>query len=199
MKFGSLARFGALLMSTTLISAPALSQEGQRPPAVSFPAVSSPVASPLKAAPTQSHVQDIAFSSSGQLVLTVLQPSGLPSIGQTVSVAFNSATVARVKTNSRGQVVISGLRPGVHVVETGLSQTVVRFWQSHTAPPQAVKQPAIVDATELVRGQYGYGYGAPMAPGLLAATVTAIGIGAVVVGKNSSSGNSSSTVDPASP
>lgn len=141
-------------------------------------------------------VQDVVLSSSGDVTFTVVSSSGQAVVGNPVAVLVGSVRIAAAKTDLKGQVRISGLRPGMHVFQTGFTKSMVRLWPAASAPPQAVKFPAIVDASDLVRGQYGYG--PPLSPGLVAATVTALGIGAVVIGKSSSS-ESAITADPASP
>lgn len=205
MKFRTLAHFSAVLASFALITAPVYGQSGGRgepasqlQPSTSTKVVAgTPVIVPGKVG-AKSQVKDIVLNPSGRLTLTVVRSSGHPLVGEVVSVLVQSTPIARAMTNSKGQVIISGLKPGMHIVQTGLTKTIVRFWSPQLAPPQAVARPAIVDTSDLVRGQYGYGYGAPMAPGLVAATITAIGVGAVVIGKSSSSDNVA-PVDPASP
>lgn len=192
-KLGTPARFLIVLISIALIASPVSAQQIDHAASKRQPAHRI-----AKTGSAKSEIKDLAFTSPGKLTLTILSPSGQPSSGQTVAVMYGSSAVAQAKTNSDGRVVISGLKPGVHRVRVGLTDTLVRFWHPQFAPPHAVKKPALVDSSELVRGQYGYGYGAPMAPGLVAATVTAVGIGAVVIGKSSSSGNSA-PVTPASP
>lgn len=149
--------------------------------------------------PTQNSkvtIRDIALNAAGNTTLTVLKTSGQPLAGQTVTLKVGASRIAQATTNVKGQVQVTGLKPGLHVVQTGLTQTMVRFWPAGLAPPQAIKNPAIVDTSDLVRGQYGYG--PPMGAGLFAATVTAAGVAVAIVGKTSGSDNAAAVV-PASP
>ncbi|MEP3482214.1 MAG: hypothetical protein ABJZ55_23415 [Fuerstiella sp.] len=224
MKFGRLSLISTALVSVLLIAAPVLGQsQSNAGRSVNGNSGSSDSASRGRAvgskwggdhrgvvdgkrgsasavsqnsASTKVLVQDVVLNSSGYLTFTVVQSTGRPVVGNPIAVLAGSVQVAAAKTNAKGQVRISGLKPGLHVFQTGYTKSMVRLWPAGAAPPQAVKDPAIVDASDLVRGQYGYG--PPMAPGLVAATVTALGVGAVVIGKSSGS-ESSVAVDPASP
>lgn len=190
---------------TKLVNAETLAAQAKRPKAVasefkttaralSFAAPSSAVSAANGTAKLA--VKDIVLDSSGKVTFTVVQSSGRPLAGQVASILSGNTQIARAATNAKGQVSVSGLKPGLHVFRTGLTKTMVRFWTLQTAPPQALMNPAIVDSSDLVRGQYGYG--APMAPGLIAATVTAVGVGVAVIGKSSGSENAAAVV-PASP
>lgn len=208
MKFGRMLYLSAALASLMLNGSPVFGQGGQtleaQPKSASENAQVLATQSLLAAGNRQSSetgiarlaVKDVVLNPLGHLAFTVVGSTGRPVVGGRISLWLGSARIARAKTNSKGQVRISGLKPGLHVFQTDFTKTIVRLWSPETAPPHAVASPAIVDASDLVRGQYGYG--APMAPGLVAATVTAIGVGAAVIGKSSGSDGAAAVV-PASP
>lgn len=139
-------------------------------------------------------VRDIKLQQGGTLKLKVLSLDGQQIAQQVVQVSFQQSVIAATKTNEAGEVVISGLRPGVHVVHSGDSSQAYRLWAPETAPPAAISNPAFVVGMESALGQYGPPM---MAPGFLATTVTAAALTAVLIGKNR--GKSSVVPVPASP
>lgn len=194
-KLISPSQWTAFLAAISLLMAPALGQSSFDGSAKKSSCKSSRLVSS-----TSRGVIDVTLGPSGTVTFTIVNSLGQKVPGQIVTISMRSTVVARAKSSVAGQVVISGLKPGAHLVRTGYSESVVRFWAPGSAPPQAVEKPAIVDQSDIIRGQYGYGYGPPMAPALLAATVTAVAIGAVVIAKSSDSNNSvSADSNPASP
>ena len=159
--------------------------------------VSASVVTELKAPEPNSEpvaVRDIKLLEGGILKLKVLSLNGQQVPQQVVQVHFQQSVIAATKTNEAGEVVISGLRPGVHIVHSGDAARAYRFWAPETAPPAAISNPAFVVGMESALGQYGPPM---MAPGFLATTVTATALAAVLIGKNR--GKGSEVAVPASP
>jgi hypothetical protein len=156
--------------------------------------------------PTRAAVRDVRLESDGKLQMTIVDPAGQPMSDAVVTVGFRGQLIARMKSDGRGQVVTTGLRPGLHTVSSVSGSVVYRLWDPSDAPPSSLNSPALIVGDETARGQYGPMMGYPMqpmmgppmmAPGLLATGVTAAAVAAVIVGKNSGSG--SSAAPPASP
>lgn len=179
-------------MAATCVFAPLLasSAEAQQ---------SSPIAAAngTKTAEPAPVVRDVRLQANGRLQLRLLDTTGQPRVEHVVRCLFDGRMIAEAKTDSHGRVTISNLRPGIHSIAVGQSQTVYRLWNQQTAPPSAITSPAIVASDETMRGQYGYGPPPMIAPGVLAAGITIAAIVAVIAGKNSGSKSQPST--PASP
>ncbi|MEQ9407106.1 MAG: hypothetical protein RIK87_05245 [Fuerstiella sp.] len=138
-------------------------------------------------------IRDIRLDQGGRVEITLVDAVGHPVGHQTVRVICRGSEVAQARTDARGRVTVTRLRPGVHTVVAGHQVTALRFWDAGHAPPAAMHNPAIVLDASQVRGQYGPG----MAPAMLAAGVTATALAVVLIGKNSSDNNHA--VVPASP
>ncbi|MCR9202613.1 MAG: hypothetical protein NXI04_28560 [Planctomycetaceae bacterium] len=144
--------------------------------------------------------RDIRLGDGGQLRLQVVSPAGQPIARQIVSIQHEGKEIARSQTSPQGQVLIRGLRPGLHLIQVGRQQLNCRLWTARTAPPTALANPAFVLGGTAVRGQYGPVPGPlfpNVAPAALATTVTAAAVAAIIIGKNS--GDDSTFVPPASP
>lgn len=145
--------------------------------------------------------KDIRLSQKSEVNLTIVSAAGKPLADQVMVVTHRGNEICRAKSNRKGQVRISGLRPGMHVLTLGKEVVPVRFWTYRSAPPSALHNPAIVAGNGAVRGQYGPmmgpTMGPAMAPVMLATGVTATAIAVVLIGK--SSGGDTDIVLPASP
>lgn len=146
---------------------------------------------------TAPELRDVRLQNAGRLQLRVIDEAGKPESDQLVRVFYQNSVIAETRTNASGSAVILGLRPGVHLVATGGRMNAYRLWTQQSAPPSAISAPAIVISEQSIRGQYGYGPGPMMAPGMLATGVTAAAVVAVLVGKDN--GDSSVVVTPSSP
>lgn len=157
--------------------------------------------SPLWAGePVEIRSSDVALNEGGLLKGTVLNTAAQPVAGVKVNVLHEDKVIATSMSDKNGEFTVKGLRNGAHVVKVGTTQKAVRLWGSHTAPPAAVENVAIVVDEETVRGQIGGlgalggagGLGSISGVGLAAgAGVAAIG-GAVVYTQQNKA-------DPASP
>ncbi|MBL8817395.1 MAG: carboxypeptidase regulatory-like domain-containing protein [Planctomyces sp.] len=114
-------------------------------------------ATPLAAAEqtTAGKIQDVELHSSGMLASRVVDLQGEPVANAEVTVQYEGRTIATATSDSDGYVAVKGLRPGVHSIHTTSSSTICRFWSENTAPPSAVRIPAVVSDGEVVRGQFG--------------------------------------------
>lgn len=146
--------------------------------------------------PAKPTFRDVRLEQGGQLRLTIVSLDGQQLPEQMVTVWFNKALVCQSKSNAKGQIRITGLRPGLHMIQIGESTQACRLWSAKSAPPNAIANPAFVAGSSTVRGQY-----SPMmpmiGPAALATGVTGVAIAAILIGKSSSDDNS--TVFPASP
>ncbi|MFY9253967.1 MAG: hypothetical protein WAO83_10975 [Fuerstiella sp.] len=192
--------FRLFLTSLVLLGHPfnlCYSQQGPSGSTTTPGMISASGVSVLKAPEPKSEpvaVRDIKLLDGGTLKLKVLSLDGRQVPQQVVQVQFQQTVIAATKTNESGEVVISGLRPGVHIVHSGDAAQAYRFWAPETAPPAAISNPAFVVGMESALGQYGPPM---MAPGFLATTVTATALAAVLIGKNR--GKGSEVAVPASP
>lgn len=100
-------------------------------------------------------IQDVELHSNGMLATRVVDLQGQPVASQEVTVQYDGRTIATAVSDSDGYVAVKGLRPGVHSICTPTSTTICRFWSENTAPPSAVRIPAVVADGEIVRGQFG--------------------------------------------
>lgn len=145
--------------------------------------------------------RDIKLEKDGVLQLGVVSPSGQMLPNQVVTVWFNKNLICQTKSNADGRVKITGLRPGLHIIQVAEGTMPCRLWSAQSAPPNAISNPAFVAGDSTVLGQYGPMVGAPMmpmmAPAVLATGVTAAAVAVVLIGKSSSSDNS--IILPASP
>jgi hypothetical protein len=142
-------------------------------------------------------LRDVRLQDAGRLQLRVIDEAGKPEPDQLVRVFYQNSVIAETRTNASGSAVILGLRPGIHLVATGGRMSAYRLWTQQSAPPSAINAPAVVISEQSIRGQYGYGPGPMMAPGMLATGVTAAAVVAVLVGKDN--GDGSVVVTPSSP
>ncbi|MEZ6129455.1 MAG: hypothetical protein R3C59_12295 [Planctomycetaceae bacterium] len=165
------------------------------------PQVTAPSVGPADTAQGSSpsiELRDVRLQNAGRMTVRVVNSTGQPEADQVVRILYHNAVIAETRSNAAGQVEVSGLRPGVHVVAVGDALVACRLWTAETAPPAAIDSPALVLSDVSLRGQYGYGYGPGpmMAPGLLAVGVTAAAVAAVLIGKNRGDG---SVIVPSSP
>lgn len=100
-------------------------------------------------------IQDVELHDKGILTTRVVDLQGQPVVGETLTVLYHGKPVATATSDQNGLVAISGLRPGVHTLQTTTGAMACRFWTHETAPPAAVAVPAVVSDAEIVRGQFG--------------------------------------------
>lgn len=191
MKYKSTTGLLQWVVALSCVIAPSLPTSLQAQDTVPPSAASAAKAKPVTV------VRDVLLEAGGRLQLRMLNSTGQPQSGQAVRCLFNNQVIASAKTSATGQIVISSLRPGLHVVAAGGTITTYRLWNKATAPPTAISAPAIVIDDEALLGQYGYGAPTMMAPGLLASGATLAAVVAVLAGKNS--GSNSTLATPASP
>ena len=147
---------------------------------------------PGSSAPTRP-IRDIRMGDGGLVVIHVLDSAGHVLPDRTVTIAHQGHIIATARSNKGGQIRVSGLRSGIHLLASGQSTAPLRLWTAEAAPPFATDNTAIVASQHIVRGQYG----APMiGPGMLATGAGIAGLVVVVAGKNSS--NESVPVSPLS-
>ncbi|MCA9085133.1 MAG: carboxypeptidase regulatory-like domain-containing protein [Planctomycetaceae bacterium] len=140
-------------------------------------------------------VRDVVLDADQTLELTIVNISGNPQPQASVEIRFQETRIAVAVTDEHGRIRVSGMRPGVHVVTVDGQHHTLRLWTQDTAPPNAIRRPALIADESLWMGQYGPGmYGA--GPGMLAVGVTTIAVVAVLAGKSSSN---DSVLAPASP
>ncbi|MEZ6060288.1 MAG: hypothetical protein R3C19_08010 [Planctomycetaceae bacterium] len=100
-------------------------------------------------------VRDVQLKADGLLQMKIVDGQGVAQANQPVQVRFADKTVAKAVTDESGDVRFRGLRPGLHVVAAPHGAAAFRFWNEEQAPPSALKNPAIVSDSEVVRGQMG--------------------------------------------
>ena len=131
---------------------------------------------------TRPPIRDIRMQVGGNVVFHVQDAAGIPQPRRVVTIGYQGHTVATAVSNASGQVRISGLRPGIHVLASGQSGMALRLWNAEVAPPSALNSTAVIVSQPVVRGQYG----APMmGPGMLATGAAVAGVVVVIAGKNS--------------
>lgn len=100
-------------------------------------------------------VHDVELYENGVLATRVVDLQGQPVANENVTVVYKGKQIATGASDADGYVVISGLRPGAHTLMTTTNAVSCRFWSKDTAPPAAIKVPALVSDAEIVRGQFG--------------------------------------------
>jgi hypothetical protein len=125
-----------------------------------------------------SAITDVALGFDGTLAGQVLHAAGQPAVDSPVALHQNGREVAAVRTDSRGNFAIRGLRGGVYEWSAGQSHGLYRLWAAQTEPPSAQRGVLIVAETNLARGQSPVGVlGYLMNPWVLAtAASTAIAV-----------------------
>ncbi len=98
-------------------------------------------------------VSDVALQDDGVLTGQVVNKQGVPQAGTAIRVVFQGEPVAAAQTDKDGRFSISGLRGGVHTVETMESGGIYRFWAPRTAPPAAASGVLLVNDELAQRGQ----------------------------------------------
>ncbi len=132
--------------------------------------------------PPAKPIRDVRMREGGLVMINVLDAGGKALPHQTVTIVHQGHIIATAKSNERGQIRVSGLRSGIHLLASGQSSVPLRLWTASVAPPVATDSTAIVISQQIVRGQYG----APMVgPGILATGAGIAGVAVVVAGKNS--------------
>ena len=106
-------------------------------------------------AQAESVMQDVKLAQGGILTARVVDLQGKPVVSEHVSVMFQGKEIAALISDSRGVVVVRGLRPGLHAIVTPTGTMACRLWNADTAPPTATAIPAVVSDTEIIRGQFG--------------------------------------------
>lgn len=143
-----------------------------------------------------SRIGDVRLAAENSVTLRLVDASGQPVAGQPVRISFNRQTVARAGSDAKGRVTITKLRTGIHVVTVADTASVYRFWTAETAPPNALRHPAVVLPGKQIRGQY---TPAPMVgPVLIGTGIAATALVVVLVGKSSASNNQPSPSSPSS-
>ena len=115
-------------------------------PQFAYAASSNQPARPMSAA-----VRDVALQDGNALTGQVLDATGAPVAGTTVSVVDQSRTVATAVTGDDGRFTITGVKAGVHQVATANGVTVCRLWAPGTAPPAAQREALVVHGDTVLR------------------------------------------------
>ena len=138
---------------------------------------------PDSSSPTRP-IRDIRMQDGGWVMFDVLDAGGHALPHRTVTIAYQGHVVATARSNNGGQIRVSGLRSGIHLLASGQSSVPLRLWSADVAPPFATDSTAIVVSQPIVRGQYG----PPMVgPGMLATGAGIAGLVVVLAGKSASS------------
>jgi hypothetical protein len=119
---------------------------------------------------------DVALCEGGVLMGQVVDSQGAPQVGVPVRMLHQSNLVASVQSDEQGQFVISGLRAGVHQIETTGAGGVYRLWAAGTAPPAAQQAALVVSSQDVVRGQAGSGRYGPAIRGGIAGALLGAGL-----------------------
>jgi hypothetical protein len=104
---------------------------------------------------SESRITDVGLQEGGTLRGQVLNVQGLPQYGVAVTVSYQNSAVAQTSTNAQGEVVVTGLRGGVHFVTTTQGTAACRFWASDTSPPNVKTHLLVVSEQTVLRGQPG--------------------------------------------
>jgi hypothetical protein len=124
-----------------------------------------------------SGIQDVELRESGVLTTRVVDLQGNPVVGEQVAIEYNGKQVASAVSDKDGLVAIGGLRPGLHSIVTPMGGTICRFWTADSAPPSAIRTPAVVSDAEVIRGQFG-AFNLPMI------VTTGVSIAAILIAIN---------------
>lgn len=108
-----------------------------------------------------SFARDVALRPGGLLVGQVVDAQGAVQAEKSVSIQFGDQEVARTTTDQNGVFAAQGLRGGQYQIVTEDGQSLCRLWAENTAPPAADEAAIVVTGQDLVRGQWGGGYGNP--------------------------------------
>ncbi len=125
----------------------------------------------MAAAPVESAqpiLTDVALQSGGILLGQVVDKQGIPQANSEVLVSHEGIEIARVRTDDEGQFRVSGLRGGVHGVQTAEGANAYRFWAPETAPPAATSRVLFVNDGVTQRGHlYDVLYPGPFVQGMV--------------------------------
>jgi hypothetical protein len=131
-----------------------------------------------KSVSNQNAVRDVVINADSSMQAQIVDITGTPRQGEKVTVYFQNKPVASATSNDKGIVTFTGVRPGPHLIASTNGMLACRFWKPDTAPPSAVRIPAVVDDAEVIRGQLG-AFNLPMAVfGGAAIAAVVIGVGA---------------------
>lgn len=120
--------------------------------AVPVQAFNEPVL-PVATAP----IADVALTQGGCFLGLVVADDGSPRGNVPVTVFHEDVMVAQAKTDVTGRYSIKGIRSGMHIVRTPISEQPCRFWTPQTAPPSARQALVTSRQTSIVRGQFACG------------------------------------------
>ncbi len=96
---------------------------------------------------------DVRLSAGGTIAGVVVDSTGRVVADSPVILRFNGAVVARTRTNGSGRYAITGLRGGVHQLQTRRGRRAARLWTPEAAPAGAAEMVVIVESQSVVRGQ----------------------------------------------
>jgi hypothetical protein len=100
-------------------------------------------------------VVDVELRPGGMLVGQVLDAGAQPVSDADISILSGDSAVASTRTDASGLFAVTGLRGGMHQVQTNDTAQVCRLWAPGTAPPTSPSAVQIVTGDEIVRGQWG--------------------------------------------
>ena len=104
-------------------------------------------------ADSQIMIRDIGLRPNGMLVGQILDANSRPKVGIAIAIRAANDIVATTNSDASGVFAVTGLRGGLHQIDTPNGSTVCRFWAAGTAPPGAIDQIGIIDEQTIVRGQ----------------------------------------------
>jgi hypothetical protein len=102
--------------------------------------------------PVATPVQDGVLLNQDVLLGQVVDPSGRPAAGQSVTVRQNGRVIVAHRAARDGRFAVAGLRPGVYQISTSSAVTSVRLWTPELAPPVAESEVLVVHGGPLVSG-----------------------------------------------
>ena len=103
--------------------------------------------------------KDVALRPGGVLVGQVIDQQGAVRPSSTVSIQQGDQEIVRTQTDKNGIFAAQGLRGGQYLLVSDDGQSLCRLWATDTAPPSATDAAVVVTGQEVVRGQWGSGYG----------------------------------------
>ena len=98
-------------------------------------------------------ISDVQLGANGSLSGQIVNPQGQPIASRAVTLKQGEVTVARTKTDAKGNFTVAGLNNGIYTLETAEQASMHRLWAAHIAPPSARRGVMVVSETGTVRGQ----------------------------------------------
>ncbi len=95
----------------------------------------------------------VALADGGTIHGQAMASNGVPAAHTTVALGLKGKVIGRQRTDGEGRFTFSPLKPGVYVIATGQTALIVRCYNLHDAPQDAVRELLLSRDTMIARGQ----------------------------------------------